>query len=134
MGAAQRVPHRHREADRLSIPSILDCQTARAIHLASLPNAQAASAQARAAQGPSSSAASADHGAACGGAAALLTANSTAAYASKQCRAAVGGTAILIASGCSGQAGARCVALCLHQEAAIGAQGTQRPLQHRKVF
>lgn len=45
-----------------------------------------------------------------------------------------GGTACLRASGCSGQPDARCVSLCLHQEASTGAQGTQRPLQHREAF
>lgn len=71
------------------------------------------------------------------GCAALLAANRarcTLCMPRSSSRRPAGDTACLRACGCSGQPGARCVSLCLHQEASTGAQGTQRPLQHREAF
>jgi hypothetical protein len=90
-----RTEQRRREADRaggtLATPSILDCQTARMIHPASLPNAQTASVQAcSAARAPRlqqpSPASSADSNC-CDYVAPPLTTNSTATVCSKAGRA-----------------------------------------------
>jgi hypothetical protein len=129
-GCARKTPHRHRQAD---LPSILDCKArVPPCQLAERPNNK------RAASARVPSPAVRPTRAASGrGCAALLAANRarcTLCTPRSSSGGPAGGTACLRASGCSGQPGARCVSLCLHQEASTGAQGTQRPLQHREAF